>query len=428
MTNLASLAREKDANATPMETCPVSIQRPETPTVLRAAGIRLPHDQSAMTINELQELLDIDMQSSTDTYIDDVSDLLSETKGVFPNTKLPFLPSIKLLKRLRLYDGTNKKWKFPKTSGSKQSERYISDLLNNICSDIAQIEGVNQIRRWNSNYCNTALEGSPISRKPDIILVDFQREDTMTWTSVRAVAEVTVQDKEPKRISNTVTDKSYIILTTQPNRVFVPILSFWGVDKHFCARLTVTDRQGQLRSQILRLGAQFRESDYLNFLRLLIGLCFAPKDVVGYDPTMETDVHDNVVSIFCGDKWFKVIRSVFESQSLVGRATRVWEVEYEKKKFILKDTWIEKSRVTKEYELLATLQEIKGVPTFLCGDDVSYKGQSITTGVIRNGIWGDQDRVRIRRRIITSSIGDHIASFSSKKELISVLRDIVISM
>jgi hypothetical protein len=410
-----------------MDTCPISesldgTNRPETPSVLRAAGIRLPHDQSAMDLGELQELLDIDIRSNPDTYLDEV-DLLTEAGGVFPNSKLPFEPTITFLEKLSLYDTHSGSWKFPKES--MQSEEKLADFLNNICENIHSLTGHAPIRRWNSNFCNTVLEGSPISRKPDIVLVDTEKHTPITWPSIRAIAEVTTQEYEPKRISNTVTDKSYIILTTQPDRVFVPVLSFWG---NLSVRLTVTDRQGQLRSQVLKLGVAWRVSDSIKFVRLLIGLCFTAKPVVGYDPTMLTDDWDRVVSIICDDKKFKVINVIFESQSLVGRATRVWEVEFEGKRYILKDAWVEVSRPVPEYRLLAELQGIKGVPQLFCGADVRHNNTTISTGLLRDGLWGDPNRVRIRRRTVTSSVGAHIASFCSKRELISVLRDITVSM
>ena len=222
-----------------------------------------------------------------------------------------------------------------------------------------------------------------------------------------------------------VTNKTYIIFTTQPDCVFVPTLTIWG---DFNFRLTITDRQGQLRSQTLNLGQPWRIRDSLAFLRLMIGFCFADKTVVGYDPTMWTDDWDKVTSIMCEGRWFTVIKPIFETQSLIGRATRVWEVEYESKKFILKDAWVESSRPTSEFHVLADLQGMKGVPQLFCGCDVTINGVPLTTELIRENICGDQTRSRVRRRVVSSTIGVPIASFSSKKELISAFRDIVMSM
>jgi hypothetical protein len=444
MTNLTAHIREKHRNATPAETGAVSVDstpvidtdlpaRPGTPTIRRTAGIRLPHDQSAMDLIELHELLDIDLRSSPDTYIDGV-EIISEDRGIFPDSKLPIKPTKNLLDRLSHFDASLRKWIIPDECYTRKknpdgslssSETPLANFLNNICEDIRTLTGKEPTRHWSSHYCNTPLEGSPITRKPDILLIDINKRTPTTWSSVRSIAEITTQDSEPKRVANTVTDKSYVILTTQPNRVFVPMLSFWG---KFNLRLTVTDRQGQLRSQVLKLGENWRLPDSLNFLRLLIGLCFADKPTIGYDPTMLTDEWDKVVFIICEGRKFKIVNCIFESQSLVGRATRVWVVEFQNRKYILKDAWVEVSRPVPEYDILNGLKGIKGISQLFCGGDVCVDGTILSTGLIRNNLWGDQNRIRNRRRTVTSSIGAHIASFGSKRELISALRDITISM
>ena len=178
--------------------------------------------------DELQGLLDIDLRStsSSDMYFDGVTDLLSETKGVFPNSKLPIQPSKQLLDQLSQYNAQSQKWILPDSCSGQKSEIKLTEFLNNICNNIHTLTGQAPIRQWNSNFCDTVLEGSPISRKPDIILVDIDKHTPISWPSVRAVAEVTSHEPvKSRRISNTVTDKSYIILATQPDRVFVPVLS-----------------------------------------------------------------------------------------------------------------------------------------------------------------------------------------------------------
>jgi hypothetical protein len=391
-------------------------ERPGTPTILRTSGIRLPHDQSPKDLGDLEELLDVNLRRS-DAYIDNVTDLLAEHQGILPNSKLPFPPSQNLLHQLSLYDKSQKKWELPDISrshqGKAQSEEQLAVFFNQICHNIEEITGKKAIRTWNSSFCSTVLEGSPISRKPDIILVDVDKRSPIAWSSVRAITEVTTQEYETKKIAATVMDKTYIILTTQPDRVFVPILSVWG---NFSFRLTVTDRQGQLRSQIFNIGDPWRIHDSLTFLRLIVGLCFADKPAVGYDPTMRTDNKDKVEFISCNNKEFKVINVLFETQSLVGCAMRVWEVRHEEKGYILKDTWVKVSRPVPEYKSLAQLKGTQGVPQLFCGADVSVciNGVMLSTGLIRHGLWGDKNRARVRRRTVSSTVGSHIASFHSK--------------
>ncbi|KAF8219209.1 hypothetical protein L208DRAFT_1219826, partial [Tricholoma matsutake] len=156
---------------------------------------------------------------------------------------------------------------------------------------------------------------------------------------------------------------------------------------------------------------------------VMIGFCFAPKSVVGYDPTMLTDDWDKVTHIICDGKKFKVIKAIFKTQLLARHATRVWEVEFEGRRLILKDSWIECSCPMAEYKLLQCLQGVEGISQFFCGEDVCIDGKKLSTDIIRQGKWGIRTKVRVRQRIVSSSIGDHIASFCSKRELISALRD-----
>jgi Fungal protein kinase len=160
----------------------------------------------------------------------------------------------------------------------------------------------------------------------------------------------------------------------------------------------------------------------------MIGFCFAPKSVVGYDPTMLTDDWDKVMHIICDSRKFKVIKAIFKTQLLVRRTTRVWEVGFEGQTYILKDSWIKSSRPMAEYKLLQRLQGMEGISQFFCGEDVCINGKTLSTDIVWQGKWGIRSKVWVRQRIVSSSIGDHIASFRLKRELISALHDITIGM
>ena len=108
---------------------------------------------------------------------------------------------------------------------------------------------------------------------------------------------------------------------------------------------------------------------------------------------MHTNNEEKVESISCDGKEFKVVNAIFKAQSLVGRGTHVWLVEYEGKRYILKDSWVEISRQVSEFKRLEDLKGIKGVAQLFCGADVCVDGVTLTTGFVRNGGgWGDQRR------------------------------------
>jgi len=177
-------------------------------------------------------------------------------------------------------------------------------------------------REWSAKYRDTPLPDSLIKRKPDIVLIDADDHPIVTWRTVSAIAEITSHVYEVGKLVRTVVDKSYIILTMQANRVFVLILSVWGRHKFW---LTISDCEGQLCLMVYDL-SDFRPINLsLDFLRLIVGFCFTDTQYVGYDPTMITDKYGIVKSIKCCSKFYDDVRTIYGTQSFVGRATHVWE-------------------------------------------------------------------------------------------------------
>ena len=87
--------------------------------------------------------------------------------------------------------------------------------------------------------------------------------------------------------------------------------------------------------------------------------------------------------IKCCDKNYKVVDTIYKTQSFIGCATRVWQVVYKGKHFILKDTWVKKSHPFTEIQHLQHIAGVPGVPVFVCGEDVTIDGKVLCTGNIR---------------------------------------------
>jgi Fungal protein kinase len=162
----------------------------------------------------------------------------------------------------------------------------------------------------------------------------------------------------------------------------------------------------------------------LAFLCLIASLCFANNPYVGYDPAMSTDQQGVVKLIICCGKTLNVVDTNYETQPLVGRATHVWQVEYREKEFILKDTWVKKSRCFTGIQHFEHILGIQGIPEYVCSEDVMMDGKVICTGNIQ-GV--RLPVMHVQWRIVISTIGSHISNFKIKWELISALRDIIIS-
>ena len=299
------------------------------------------------------------------------------------------------------------------------TEQQLATFLNKICDAIATASGQRALKEWDAKYSNTILRGSSIRRKPDVVLLDRDFTGIPMWQQVHAVAELTTSASEHHRIIRTVTDKTYIMLGAQPNRVFVPVISAWGASKF---RLTVTDCQGQLRTKTFNIAGGVRRADLRTLIHILTSLCFGRNKAVGYDETMIMG-QGGVDVILCAGKEFKIIDLIYATQSLIGRATRVWIVEHNERKYILKDAWTEQCRPVSEAEHLTKLAGMAGIPKLFCAEDIP----GLSTGNLRCSLNSDKNKHRIRRRIVTSSCGSHIATFRSKRELLLALKDIVVS-
>ena len=151
------------------------------------------------------------------------------------------------------------------------SEPQLATFLNVICDTIMTTSGKKALREWNVKHCHTPLQGSPITQKPDVILVDHDFKGTPQWHNVHAVTELTTSASEHLRIICTVTDKSYIMLGVQPSCILAPIISAWGGSKF---RLTITDHQGQLRTSTYNIHGGICHSDQCVLIHIIAGLCF----------------------------------------------------------------------------------------------------------------------------------------------------------
>ena len=148
-----------------------------------------------------------------------------------------------------------------------------------------------------------------------------------------------------------------------------------------CLCLTVTDRQGQLRSNVYYLFSPHPTHVYY-LIVLLTTLYFeSPKDI-GYDPTIITNARDEKTDIICDNVIYRVIKWIYAVQSLVSRATYVFLVKSEGQLFILKDSWIEQSHKSDEKRHLKRIQGVQGVPVLHQGWDVKFSDKLLTTWLI----------------------------------------------
>jgi Fungal protein kinase len=312
------------------------------------------------------------------------------------------------------------------------TEIAVANWFNEIGEALAHFTGCRLRRVWSHRNCDKAPDGYSIKRKPDIILVDTGYLAKLTssnapsdWNFVQAFCEVTAQEKTSTRIIDTINAKSFVIFTTQHNRRFVIALSLNGGEAF---RLTVSDREGQIRLNETILDGK-RPSCL--FFTIIAVLMFGNDADIGLDPTVVVVQDGRVKNIHVDNKRFTVKYLIHSVETLIGRATKVWVVSDDESdtSHILKDSWIQSSHVESEVSFLAHMSkrtQLEGnVPNLICGGDVIINDVKDCTGRYRVDLAGYPYSQRVHRRIVTSTIGEPLTSFRSKKEFLNIMISLI---
>ena len=145
--------------------------------------------------------------------------------------------------------------------------------------------------------------------------------------------------------------------------------------------------------------------------------------------TSESDFNDEgdnaggIVSISINDKTYKVVRLLFQTQTMIGHATKAFLVKLPDGSLgVLKDSWISSTRADEA--------------NFLKGLDIPFGPRLIDHCVLRKTSTFRDNPIssclkmgcREKRRILTYPAGIHISDFSCLWELIVALLDIVVCM
>lgn len=303
------------------------------------------------------------------------------------------------------------------TSQSAHSEIGMAEWLNDLGTQLGAYFKCEVIRQWSSGCSSIEPSGSAIRRKPDLVLLDSPiAGQKVKWQTIRALGETTNEVVAPRRMTDTVKQKSFLIFVKQLDRCFVPSLSFTQSNFQF----TICDRSGVVVTGFLPL-----ERNKTCFLRILAGLMLTSDENIGYDTTMHHTSNGEIDSIRVQGVEYSVVKNLFMAKTIRGRATQCWQVSRGDEQFIIKDSWIATTRMSNEIDTLKHIQGIQCVPRFIAGEDVTLSNKKPnSTESRRQGITSFEEN-RVRRRLVTQPVAEPIESFSSKKELIGALLDIV---
>ena len=318
------------------------------------------------------------------------------------------------------------------------------------------------------------------------LINDCLRTSTVGWSDVQALVEHTRELSPPQRLPDTVSVKSYMAFCTQPERDFFITLCITGAGFHIVISDHVgqieTDVLPFSESLVfirMILGLAFLPDSFVGidttitrnmpskdasskqkFTSLFSPFPYnsnsldqpsitliAPSSGSSVDsPSSGSTVNgpSTVTSIFTatsessgtprspggirtisiGSNTYDVVKILFKSQTMIGRATIVWLVKLEgsKEYAVLKDSWITMDRL-KEAEFLEEL-------------DIPFGAKLVDHHVLRNTHQFRESASKMarvlenreKRRVLTSPAGVHISDFSSLWELLLAFLDVVIGM
>ena len=435
---------------------------PLTKYILRTQSSRLCDDTSTSNVSEIDSLLQRDIQDRIVEVGDGISaDLFPDEAFGFPIND-QFVKNFcgSVISSSKLVD-----------TGNFKNEEMTATFLNRMVTTIADfLHSTKKTSlkplRYFSAQATKPIQGSPVKVKPDILTVPLIdgciREGGLGWKEVQSIIEHTQERKAPPRMRETIRTKTYMTFCNQPERDFIPFLCILK-DSFY---IVVSDHSGQIETFPTSFGLT---GSTLVFFRLVMGLAFLPSSYLGLDPTIfrrddsmssakkmsdayppynydipnpniKLFVSDSstiitskpnfdwkgdkgIVSISINDKTYKVIRILFHAQTLIGRATKAFLVEFPDGRLgVLKDSWILSGRANEA--------------SFLKGLDIPFGPQLVDYCVLGNTRTFRDNPItmclkpgyRTKQRILTYPAGVHISDFSCLWELMAALLDIVICM
>ncbi|TDL16846.1 hypothetical protein BD410DRAFT_844106 [Rickenella mellea] len=267
-----------------------------------------------------------------------------------------------------------------------------------------------------------------IRRKPDIVLVDIRQSSTSRrWQDTHSIAELTVS-RFSRGILDALTVKASHIFRTQENRLFVVMIALCFESVYLC----VFDRAGVLISHEYNVHAHPDA-----FLRIMVGLLFADPAMIGLDDTVT--ISNGAVKRVAVKRSFEIERTLFKTEAIRGTAATYWHAVRGNKNYVIKDTWHDISLPRTEAQILAKLVDIEGVPRVVetarvtvpvieCRvDDTTDRRRRDMgrVGLTQSRMQFKKLENRIHLRMVMQPLASSIWKFSTKRELISALIDIL---
>ena len=195
-------------------------------------------------------------------------------------------------------------------------------------------------------------------------------------------------------------------------------------------------RSGILISEVLDVNEH-----PLHFLRIAVGILLLNCARLGYDTSFFEETHTSdsdekrIHYLIVQQRKYEPERMLYQEECIRGRGTvclraRRLDGKNKGKVCVIKDAWVDRSRVVKEVEILEHLRGLKiaNVPKLIAHEIVQVtieagKRVDDSTVIFRDASM--KMEIRDHHRLVIWPYGAPITQFSSKLELVSALLDIV---
>ncbi|TDL13486.1 hypothetical protein BD410DRAFT_735314, partial [Rickenella mellea] len=181
--------------------------------------------------------------------------------------------------------------------------------------------------------------------------------------------------------------------------------------------LTVFNRSGSVSS------TKFDVHEHPDlFLRVAVGILFLPDQYLGYDDTIDLVKNE----IWVKGKAYPIDSVIYQEPSLRGRGTVCFKVVIDGKFGVVKDSWVDNSRVEKEWKLLEEAKGVDNVAQMVDHEILQYRDADDSTE--RDLFFVKESRrteIRTHVRLLVTPFGTPIYNFRNKRELLQAFIDIV---
>ncbi|KAK7019871.1 hypothetical protein R3P38DRAFT_2535963 [Favolaschia claudopus] len=350
---------------------------------------------------------------------------------LFPDACLP-LPAADILAKLSSGSSAlyiDSKWKFCPDLTQLGVEKAAANFFNHfgfvvesIC--VAAGRPQHKARRWTAQFVHHGVENASNVRMPDFFL---GAEGALDWSNASNHGELKssdsreCKDKALKQLLN----GAYHIFSSQDNRRFVVSVALFAER----IQLYIFDRAGLVNTAPFHI-----HNDPEAFVRVWTALMFADPAVLGYDPTIvETAL--GVRHIEVEGRKYDIVGSnaLFISEGIRGRGTVCWRVRHGGREFVIKDTWADDSRPNTEAQILDIAKSlgVVGIPQVVASEIVDVggiRGTDALRSSLPPKLYKEECahiEKRLHRRLVLTPFGRALSTFSTRKELLSALRDAI---